>query len=76
MAVFLTLSFLGIVLLGARGVGERELACEETAVHLEDCCPDFDPSQITCSYEASFCGGPGAEPFFTVTEADCIRDLE
>lgn len=74
MAVFLTLPWIGILLLGARGVGQRELACEETAVHLEDCCPAFDPIEIDCAF-TSGCGDPGDEPFFTLEAASCLRAL-
>lgn len=72
-ALAVTGLFLAIMLMGARGVGERELDCEQAALRLEECCPDFDARMIGCSYEWS-CGGSDRVPVVTSAEADCIRE--
>ena len=72
-ALAVTALFVSIMLMGARGVGERELDCEQAALRLEECCPDFDPTMIGCSYEWS-CGGSDRVPVVTSSESDCIRE--
>ncbi|UQA60765.1 hypothetical protein [Polyangium aurulentum] len=55
------------------GLREDELLCEETAARLADCCPDFDPSVLECSY-VSGCGTT-TFPAITIAESACIDDL-
>lgn len=67
--------FFALMSIGARGVGERELECEEAAVRLQDCCDDFDPTTMSCAYEWS-CGGDGdLEPSLRTSTAECIQGL-
>jgi len=56
-----------------RGLREDELLCEETAARLADCCPDFDPSVLECSYYSGC--GTTSYPAITIAESECIDDL-
>ncbi len=69
----------GLVLLmtsqRASGLREDDLKCEEAVAHLNDCCPNFDLSKISCSYKSG-CGSTqyaelGIEDSVCIQNKDC-----
>jgi hypothetical protein len=63
------------VLVGAgiccAGIREDELLCEEAAAHLNDCCPGFDVSSLSCSYNSG-CGST-TFPALSIRASQCIN---
>lgn len=61
---------------------EDVLSCEEAVAHLEECCPEFRPSNVECRYyfrRNESCVGPDTttrlDPDINLRESRCIRDL-
>jgi hypothetical protein len=59
---------------GASGLREDEFHCELAVAHLEECCPDFDPGQISCNY-ASGCDST-THTALDLGESQCIEDRD
>jgi hypothetical protein len=60
---------------GCYGVAEQ-LACEEAAAHLTECCPGFNPEDIDCGHSSK---DPfDNDPFNDISqdEATCILDKQ
>ena len=53
------------------GFRKDEVSCEEAVAHLDDCCPDFDETQLNCTY-ADQCSN--VYPDLKVAESECIRE--
>lgn len=60
------------LVMGSSGLREDELECEETMVHVEDCCPTFHLN-VGCTYSDG-CGHQ--EPDLRVNQSECIRKLD
>jgi hypothetical protein len=69
------LVLLTVLLVGAFvccvGLREDELLCEEAAAHLNHCCPGFDVSSLSCSYNSG-CGST-TFPALSVSASQCIN---
>jgi hypothetical protein len=51
---------------------QDELDCEEAVAYLEECCPNFPSSRISCVYqETSGCESTG--PDISIAESRCVR---
>ncbi len=68
----------GLVLLmtsqRASGLREDDLQCEEAVTHLNDCCPNFDLSKISCSYKSGCGSTQYAE--LGIDDSVCIQNKE
>lgn len=53
------------------GIREDELLCEEAAAHLASCCPGFDVSSLSCSYNSG-CGST-TYPALSIPGSQCIN---
>jgi hypothetical protein len=60
-----------LVLLGF-GLDKGELACEQAAVHLQECCPDFDVTRMDCTQEGG-CTRTRESSAVAFEESECIR---
>jgi hypothetical protein len=58
--------------LGAGGIREDEFQCEQAVAHLEECCPGFEPREVSCSFSS----GCGSTTFtaFSLEESRCIQE--
>ncbi len=55
------------------GLDAGELACEQAAAHLIECCPELDPTRMDCS-QAGGCSRSEQATTVAEEESDCIRD--
>lgn len=60
-----------LVLVGF-GLDKGELACEQAAVHLSECCPDFDITRMDCTQEGG-CTRTRESSAVALEESECIR---
>jgi hypothetical protein len=56
----------------ACGIRQDEFDCENAVAHLQECCPGFSGSSVSCTYNAGACGGT-TYPALDITTSDCIR---
>ncbi len=63
---------IGFTLILACGdeLSQEELDCEEAVAYLEDCCPGFSGSRLSCAYGA---GCSSAGPAIHSDESQCLR---
>ena len=43
-------------------------------MHLDDCCPDLDITEINCSFSSQGCEGPTIHPAISIEAAHCLKD--
>ena len=69
-----TLVLLVFASLGADTLSEEDFICENVAAKLTNCCDDFDPSLMNCSYNG--CGEPEVSIHECIKAMSCdeIRD--
>jgi hypothetical protein len=65
------LAGVSLLLLGF-GLDKGELACEQAAVHLQDCCPDFDITTMDCTQEGG-CSRRRESTAVALEESECIQ---
>ena len=65
------LTAVSLTLLGF-GLDKGELACEQAAVHLQECCPDFDITTMDCTQEGG-CTRRREATAVAEEESECIR---
>ena len=66
-----------VVLFTCGDLREDELRCEEAVAHLDDCCNDFDPTQLSCRFLEG-CSGTDDDltlTDFSVAQSECITEL-
>lgn len=73
-ALVLALLFLLVSSRGASGLREDDLQCEQAASHLEECCPGFDVTKLSCAF-SSGCGDTRYTAF-SIAESECIQDTD
>ena len=68
---------LGALSLGATAfigrLREDELECEQAAAVLDECCPNFSPQGLNCSYSTG-CGST-TYPTLSIGESQCIQEM-
>jgi hypothetical protein len=62
------------LLLACNGIRNDEFACEDAVSHLQQCCPGFTGSNVSCTYDSySGCSSGASFPDFTVDQSACVR---
>jgi hypothetical protein len=73
LAPLLAILWLGTVGRPGAGFREMEVACEEAAQHLGDCCPQFNRHSLHCTWDDEAC--ESTRPDLSVSQARCIRNM-
>jgi hypothetical protein len=64
--------WLFVCALVACGIRQDEFDCENAAAHLQECCPGFRASMLSCTYSSQGCST--TFPELAIADSDCIRD--